>query len=125
MIVSKDTGGSEGKYSLQQTQFIYIKFLPRQGLFLYTKAAMGGKNLQSMSVSTILQLLQTGSILLGIFVALSTLRGRKDQEVSKITEIQTDIRYIKEKVSEIDRIDRRLTVAEEAIKHHAEQSGQG
>ena len=29
------------------------------------------------------------------------------------------------KVSEIDRIDRRLTVAEEAIKHHAEQSGQG
>ena len=98
MIVSKDTGGSEGKYSLQQTQFIYIKFLPRQGLFLYTKAAMGGRNLQSMSVSTILQLLQTGSILLGIFVAL---------------------------VSEIDRIDRRLTVAEEAIKHHAEQSGQG
>ena len=81
--------------------------------------------MQSMSVSTILQLLQTGSILLGIFVALSTRRGRKDQEVSKITEIQTDIRYIKEKVSEIDRIDRRLTVAEEAIKHHAEQSGLG
>lgn len=79
--------------------------------------------MQSMSISTILQLLQTGSILLGIFVALSTLRGRKDQEVSKMTEIQTDIRYIKEKVSEIDRIDRRLTVAEEAIKHHAEQSG--
>ena len=90
--------------------------------FSLQKAAMGGRSLQS-SVSIILQLLQTGSILLSIFVALSTLRGRKNQEVSQITEIQMDIWYIKKKVSEIDQIDRRLTVAEETIKHHAERSG--
>lgn len=70
----------------------------------------------AMGVATLLQVLQTGSLCVGILVAIGTLRSRKDEDVSRLAEMMTDIRYIKQAVSEIDGIERRLTVVEQAIK---------
>jgi len=52
-----------------------------------------------MEWTILLQLLQTGSIVIGILVAMGTLRGRKDEQVVQMANIQKDIEYIKEKIS--------------------------
>ena len=43
MIVSKDAGGSKGKYSLQQTQLILCKVPAAAGTFSLQKSCDGGK----------------------------------------------------------------------------------
>lgn len=74
----------------------------------------------TLNVEMLLQILQTGSIFLGILVTVGTLKSRKEEDVGRMVELVTDIRYIKQAVSKIDNLDRRLTVVEEAMKH-AEQ----
>lgn len=69
-----------------------------------------------LNLETFFQLLQTVSIIIGIFVAIGTVRSRKNDEIGNIVEMRTDIKYIKDKISEIDSIDRRLTVVEQSLK---------
>ena len=69
-----------------------------------------------LNLETFFQLLQTVSIIIGIFVAIGTVRSRKNDEIGNIVEMRTDIKYIKDKISEIYSIDRRLTVVEQSLK---------
>ena len=111
-------GRFKGQIFLTADPIHLYKVLAAAGTFSLHKSCDGGKKFAIDERFNNLTAIADGIDPAGYFRSI-------DQEVSKITEIQTDIRYIKEKVSEIDRIDRRLTVAEEAIKHHAEQSGLG
>ena len=57
-----------------------------------------------MNTQTIMSLLQTVSIIIGIAVACSTLRTKSDDKAANLTEMQVDIRYIKEKVDTFDNL---------------------
>lgn len=54
-----------------------------------------------MTFEQILQILQTGSIILAIIVAAGTLKGRGDDKTKDLTEIKVDLKYIKELVGKI------------------------
>lgn len=54
-----------------------------------------------ITVEQTLQLLQTVSIILAVLVAYGTLRGRGDDKTKDMTEIKTDLKYIKELVGKI------------------------
>ncbi len=51
-----------------------------------------------MDLSTILQLLQTASVVLAMAVAVGTIRGRGDDKTVMLTEMRKDIDYIKRTV---------------------------
>lgn len=51
-----------------------------------------------MDLSTVLQLLQTVSVVLAMAVAVGTIRGRGDDKTVMLTEMRKDIDYIKRTV---------------------------
>lgn len=51
-----------------------------------------------MEFGTVLQIVQTVSVLLAILVAGGTLRGRNDDKAIKLTKMQSDIEYIKKSI---------------------------
>lgn len=51
-----------------------------------------------MDFSTLLQLLQTASVVLAMVVAVGTIRGRGDDKTIMLTEMRKDIDYIKRTV---------------------------
>lgn len=69
-----------------------------------------------MQWSAILQAVQAVSVLLAIWVALGTVRGRRAQEVADLTEMKVDIKYIKQAVSEMDGLQQRVALVEQSAK---------
>lgn len=69
-----------------------------------------------MDWAVLLQGLQTVSVIAAILVAVGTIRGRKNDEVSTLTEMRVDIKYIKEKINDVDEIRERLTTVEQSAK---------
>ena len=57
-----------------------------------------------MTFEQVLSVIQTISLVLAIFVALGTLRGRGDDKATVLAVMQTDIKYIKEKIESVDGI---------------------
>ena len=68
----------------------------------------------AMDLATVIQLVQSVSLLIGIVVALGTVRGRKNEQIIQMTNIQKDIEYIKEKLNGHDAL--------RDISRNAEQS---
>lgn len=48
-----------------------------------------------MDLATVLQMLQTASVILAVLVAAGTIKGRSDDKASVLTGMQKDIEYIK------------------------------
>lgn len=69
-----------------------------------------------MGLSEILQLLQTGSVLLAILVAVGTLRGRESDKTAELTEMRVDIKYIKERIDGMDRLREGLSAVEASTR---------
>lgn len=69
-----------------------------------------------MDINTIMNGVQTVSILLGIIVAATTLRGRDNQKAADLAVMQRDIEYIKDKVGELPGFRERITAVEESAK---------
>jgi len=69
-----------------------------------------------MDLKDILGLLQTASIILTMLVAMGTLRGRKDDQVVNLTEMKSDIKYIKGQVEGLSDLPDRVTRVEESAK---------
>ena len=57
-----------------------------------------------MSFEQTVSLIQTASLLLGIIVAVGTLRSRGDDKTVALTTMQVDIKYIKEKIEGVEDI---------------------
>lgn len=70
-----------------------------------------------MQWSTVWSAVQTISVLLAIWVALGTVRGRRTQDVADLTEMKVDIKYIKQTVSEMDGLQQRVTLVEQSAKN--------
>lgn len=69
-----------------------------------------------MQWNAILSAVQTISVLLAIWVALGTIRGRHTQDVADLTEMKVDIKYIKQQVSEMDGLQQRVALVEQSAK---------
>ena len=57
-----------------------------------------------MTFEQTVSLIQTASLLIGIVVAVGTLRNRGDDKTVALTKMQVDIGYIKEKIEGIEDI---------------------
>lgn len=69
-----------------------------------------------MNFTDVMVLLQTASILFAIWVAVGTIRGRKDDQVVNLTEMKLDIKYIKGQVEGLSELPDRVTRVEESAK---------
>lgn len=70
----------------------------------------------AMDLATVIQLVQSVSLLIGIVVALGTVRGRKNEQIIQMTNIQKDIEYIKEKLNGHDALRDISRSAEQSAK---------
>lgn len=57
-----------------------------------------------MTFEQVVSLIQTASLLLGIVLAVGTIRGRGDDRTVALTTMQVDIKYIKEKIESVEDI---------------------
>jgi hypothetical protein len=57
-----------------------------------------------LSLETVLSLVQSMALILTMAVSVSTLRGRGDDKTVAFTEMQVDIKYIKEKIESVEGI---------------------
>ena len=69
-----------------------------------------------MGATEVFAMIQTISIVLAIILAMTKLKDRGEDKVTAITEMQVDIKYIKEAVSKLDPISTKVTQLEESIK---------
>ncbi len=69
-----------------------------------------------MTVSDVLAMIQTASLVLGILVAIGTLRGRGDSKAAELAEIKTNVLHIKDKIDRMEAIPERVTAVEESAK---------
>lgn len=65
-----------------------------------------------MELSTIMDVIQTASILLGLVVAYGTIRRRHADDGAELAVMKKDIEYIKARVDDIGGMRDRLTAAE-------------
>lgn len=68
------------------------------------------------SFQTILQLLQTASVVIAMIVAVGTIRGRGDDKTSALTKMQVDIEYIKKTVDCIPQQSTQITALDSSCK---------
>ena len=57
-----------------------------------------------MTFEQAVSLIQTASLLLGIVLAVGTIRSRGDDKTVALTTMQVDIKYIKEKIESVEDI---------------------
>lgn len=60
--------------------------------------------IQCMTLEQILSVVQTGALILTIIVAVGTIRGRGDDKTVALTTMQMDIKYIKEKIENVEAV---------------------
>lgn len=61
-------------------------------------------------------LLQTASVIVAMVMAMGTIRGRKDDQVVQMANIQKDIEFIKERISGHDGLRDQSRTAEQSAK---------
>lgn len=69
-----------------------------------------------MEISELLSTVQSASILIAVLVGCGTLLRRQNGKVSDLTEMRTDIKYIKETVSKINPMEIKLAEVEASAK---------
>ncbi len=69
-----------------------------------------------MNMATAMSAIQTISILIGVIVACGTLLSRQNSKVSDLTEMRTDIKYIKDIVRKIEPMSEKLVEVEASAK---------
>ena len=74
-----------------------------------------------MDLSYIFDIVQTLSVCLAMVVSVSTLRARRAGDIAQLTEMCTDIKYIKEALNDLNEVKDRLTKVEEQTKHLKEE----
>lgn len=70
-----------------------------------------------MDFQNMLALLQTVSIIVGIWLAVGTIKKRGEDDVKNLADMQADVKYIKKQVEGMCGIPDRLTRVEETAKN--------
>lgn len=65
-----------------------------------------------MGVSDIMTVIQTVSLVVGVLVALGTLRGRGDSKAAELAEIKTNVLHIRKKLDRMDDLPERVVAVE-------------